>query len=122
MHRLEVRLADDPAAAGAIPNPWSLIMRTSARNALRGKVKNVTDGAVNAEVVVDIGRGPEIVAGHHAAQRRGSWPRRRSPDVVALDCFEFPWSSSPATPPIRASARPPEIASPEPLSPWTTAP
>jgi len=37
-------------------------MRTSARNALRGRVSAVTDGAVNAEVVVDVGQGVEIVA------------------------------------------------------------
>lgn len=61
MHRLEARLAEDPAA-GAFVNPWSLIMRTSARNTFRGYVKSVTDGAVNAEVVVDIGQGLEMVA------------------------------------------------------------
>lgn len=41
---------------------WSLGMRTSARNALRGVVKSVTDGDVNAEVVLDLGEGLEIVA------------------------------------------------------------
>jgi molybdate transport system regulatory protein len=37
-------------------------MRTSARNALRGRVKSVVDGAVNAEVVVEIRPGLEMVA------------------------------------------------------------
>ena len=37
-------------------------MKTSARNALRGVVDQVIDGAVNAEVVLKIGRGAEIVA------------------------------------------------------------
>ncbi len=37
-------------------------MRTSARNELAGKVKSVTLGAVNAEVVLDIGGGDELVA------------------------------------------------------------
>ena len=37
-------------------------MRTSARNMLRGKVVSVTDGAVNAEVVLDIGNGLKVTA------------------------------------------------------------
>jgi molybdate transport system regulatory protein len=41
---------------------WSLGMKISARNALRGVVDRVTDGAVNAEVVLDIGGGAEIVS------------------------------------------------------------
>jgi molybdate transport system regulatory protein len=41
---------------------WSLGMKTSARNALRGVVDRVIDGAVNAEVVLKIGQGAEIVA------------------------------------------------------------
>jgi molybdate transport system regulatory protein len=41
---------------------WSLGMRTSARNALRGVVAHVTDGAVNAEVTVQVGDTARIVA------------------------------------------------------------
>jgi molybdate transport system regulatory protein len=41
---------------------WSLGMKTSARNALRGVVDHVTDGAVNAEVVLNIGKDAQIVA------------------------------------------------------------
>lgn len=41
---------------------WSLGMKTSARNALRGVVAAVTDGAVNAEVTLKIAEGLEIVA------------------------------------------------------------
>ena len=37
-------------------------MKTSARNALAGTVAHVTHGAVNAEVVLDIGAGQAIVA------------------------------------------------------------
>ena len=37
-------------------------MRTSARNMLCGKVRTVTDGAVNAEVVLDIGNGLTVTA------------------------------------------------------------
>lgn len=41
---------------------WRLTMKTSARNAFRGIVRGVTDGAVNAEVALDIGGGIAIVA------------------------------------------------------------
>ncbi len=41
---------------------WSLSMKTSARNALAGTVEKVTDGAVNAEVSLDIGDGQKIIA------------------------------------------------------------
>ena len=41
---------------------WSLGMQTSARNALRGTVTRLTDGAVNAEVALAVAPGVEIVA------------------------------------------------------------
>ncbi|MET0274380.1 MAG: TOBE domain-containing protein [Phenylobacterium sp.] len=41
---------------------WSLGMRTSARNALRGRISHVTPGAVSAEVSLDLGGGVTIVA------------------------------------------------------------
>jgi molybdate transport system regulatory protein len=37
-------------------------MLTSARNALKGVVSRISDGAVNSEVAVDVGDGVEIVA------------------------------------------------------------
>ena len=47
----------------ALPNLlWTLGMKTSARNALHGVVQTVTDGAVNAEVMLRIGGAAEIVA------------------------------------------------------------
>ena len=61
MERLTARLAGDPAAVD-FPHLWSLVMRTSARNAFRGQVAEIADGAVNAEVEVDIGQGLRIVA------------------------------------------------------------
>ncbi len=61
MDRLAARLGDDPNTRD-FPTPWSLVMRTSARNAFRGHVVAITDGAVNAEVVVDIGQNLQIVS------------------------------------------------------------
>ncbi len=37
-------------------------MKISARNVLRGKVKSVTHGAVNSEIVVELPEGQEIVS------------------------------------------------------------
>lgn len=41
---------------------WSLGMKTSARNALRGVIRRVTPGAVNSEVTLTLADGVEIVA------------------------------------------------------------
>jgi molybdate transport system regulatory protein len=62
---------------------WSLAMKTSARNALRGVVKAVTDGAVNAEVAVEVAPGVEIIAviTRHSADDLGLAPGAR---VIAL--------------------------------------
>jgi len=37
-------------------------MKLSARNILKGKVKNITEGSVNDEVVVELLGGQEVVA------------------------------------------------------------
>lgn len=37
-------------------------MRVSARNQLKGKVKNVTPGAVNSEIVIELPGGVEITS------------------------------------------------------------
>jgi molybdopterin-binding protein len=37
-------------------------MEISARNVLKGKVESVNHGAVNSEVIVDLGGGQQIVA------------------------------------------------------------
>lgn len=60
MHRLEDGFADRPDDLGTLF--WSLGMRTSARNALRGTVARITDGAVNAEVGLAVADGVEITA------------------------------------------------------------
>jgi molybdate transport system regulatory protein len=41
---------------------WSLGMRTSARNALRGQISHITPGAVSSEVILAVAAGVEIVA------------------------------------------------------------
>ncbi|MDB5419800.1 MAG: Molybdenum-dependent transcriptional regulator [Phenylobacterium sp.] len=41
---------------------WSLGMRTSARNALRGQISHITDGAVSSEVSLAVADGVEITA------------------------------------------------------------
>lgn len=59
--RLEQGLAGAPAEdIGRLF--WSLGMQASARNALRGTITRITDGAVNAEVSLEVGGGVEIVA------------------------------------------------------------
>ncbi|HJX33605.1 MAG TPA: molybdopterin-binding protein [Desulfatiglandales bacterium] len=37
-------------------------MKISARNVIKGKVKSVTSGAVNSEIIVEIPGGAEIVS------------------------------------------------------------
>ena len=37
-------------------------MKLSARNVLKGKVVKVTHGAVNSEVMVELGKGVEIIS------------------------------------------------------------
>ena len=37
-------------------------MRISARNVLKGKVKQITPGAINTEVVIQLPGGPDIVS------------------------------------------------------------
>jgi molybdate transport system regulatory protein len=56
--KLESNLSGQPAGDLF----WSLGMRTSARNALRGTISRVAMGAVNGEVALDLGGGVEIVA------------------------------------------------------------
>ena len=41
---------------------WSLGMRTSARNALRGEIVGISPGAVSAEVILRVAEGVEITA------------------------------------------------------------
>lgn len=53
-------------AVALVKAPWVMLMtessdiRLSARNCLQGKVTSVTDGAVNAEVVIQLDGGSEV--------------------------------------------------------------
>ena len=58
LQKLEGALAGEPTGDLF----WSLGMRTSARNPLRGVVARLTRGEVNGEVVLDLGGGVEVAA------------------------------------------------------------
>jgi molybdate transport system regulatory protein len=59
-------LAVGKEAVALVKAPWVMLMtessdiRLSARNCLEGKVTSVTDGAVNAEVVIRLDGGTEV--------------------------------------------------------------
>ncbi|MCU1751361.1 molybdopterin-binding protein [Pseudomonas sp. 6D_7.1_Bac1] len=59
-------LAVGKEAVALVKAPWVMLMtessdiRLSARNCLEGKVTSVTDGAVNAEVVIRLDGGAEV--------------------------------------------------------------
>lgn len=58
-------------------------MQISARNVLKGKVKKVTPGAVNTEVIIDVAGGVEMVSiiTKSSAERLGLEPGK---DVYAI--------------------------------------
>jgi len=58
-------------------------MKISARNVLKGKVKQVTPGAVNSEIIVEIAGGAEVVSiiTKSSAERLGIKPGK---DVYAI--------------------------------------
>jgi len=58
--QLEARLGDSASPIESIVR--SLSMKTSARNALRGRIERIADGAVNAEVVLSISPSTDIVS------------------------------------------------------------
>jgi len=61
VERLERTFDHEPGATLPL-DPWSLVMRTSARNALRGVVTAIAEGAVNSEVTLEISGGVRLVA------------------------------------------------------------
>jgi molybdate transport system regulatory protein len=86
---------------------WSLTMKTSARNMLRGEVVSVTDGAVNSEVVLDLGDGRSLVAGvtREAALELGLAPGL--PALALINASDILLAAAPDAdaPPLRTSAR-----------------
>lgn len=66
LDRFLARLSESLGTADQPPNLaallWSIVMRTSARNTLRGTIAAVTHGAVNTEVALKITDAVEIVA------------------------------------------------------------
>ena len=56
------RLATGTAATNPASLLWSITMKTSARNALRGAVTHILPGAVNSEVSLRIAEDVEVVA------------------------------------------------------------
>jgi molybdate transport system regulatory protein len=56
------RLEEGLAGEAARDLFWSLGMRTSARNALRGEIRGISTGAVNSEVTLAVADGVEITA------------------------------------------------------------
>ena len=77
-------------------------MRTSARNELAGKIKTVTAGAVNAEVVLDIGGGDEMVA---IITNSSVGSLGLQPGVAAFALIKAPWVILTAGDGMRTSAR-----------------
>ena len=82
---------------------WSLGMKTSARNALRGVVQSVTLGAVNAEVTLRVAEGVTIVAiiTKESVEELELAPGR---EAIALIKASFV-ILAPAGEPLRTSAR-----------------
>lgn len=74
---------DDPAAAPIDLMFWSVAMKTSARNALYGRVVAVTEAEVNAEVTIELAPGRRLtsVITRHSAHTLDLAPGR---GVVAL--------------------------------------
>jgi molybdate transport system regulatory protein len=82
---------------------WSLGMKTSARNALRGTVETVIPGAVNSEVILRIADGVCVVAiiTKESVEDLGLVPGR---EAIALIKSSFV-ILAPAGEPLRTSAR-----------------
>lgn len=81
---------------------WSLGMRTSARNALKGVVVEVTDGAVNAEVALEVAPGVRIVA---VATRQSVAELDLRPGVAAVALIKSSFITLAVGEGLRTSAR-----------------
>ena len=77
-------------------------MKTSARNQFLGRVTRVTPGAVNSEVVLDIGGGTELVA---VVTRESADNLGLAPGVEAYALVKAPWVILTPDDGLRTSAR-----------------
>lgn len=77
-------------------------MQTSARNELAGTITRITPGAVNAEVVLDLGGGDELVAIITNASAENLGLR---PGGAAYALIKAPWIVLSTTDNLRSSAR-----------------
>ena len=102
MERLESRLSA-PGAAALKPLVWSLAMKTSARNVLRGKISRINTEAVNSEVALEVAEGVEIVAvvTQESLQALGLAPGREAMALIKSSFVVL----APGETPIRTSAR-----------------
>jgi molybdate transport system regulatory protein len=98
---LERRLSMPPEQLNSLL--WGLGMKTSARNALRGVVDRITDGAVNAAVTLKIAKDLEITAviTRESVDELGLAPGR---EAIALIKSSFVILAR-GDPPLRISAR-----------------
>lgn len=101
LRRLEVGLAEAPDVdLGTMF--WSLGMKTSARNALRGVVSHVTEGAVNSEVSLRVAEGVEVVA---VVTRRSAAELGLEPGKPAIALIKSSFVTLAVGEGIRTSAR-----------------
>lgn len=82
---------------------WRLNMHTSARNEFLGRVAAVKQGAVNDEIVLDLGAGQRLVA---IITRESTEHLRLQPGVEAYALIKAPWVIlTAADSPFKTSAR-----------------
>ncbi|WP_152223484.1 molybdopterin-binding protein [Pseudomonas sp. SCB32] len=85
-----LNLAPGVEAVALVKAPWVMLMteasdiRLSARNCLNGKVLSVTDGAVNAEVVIELAGGTKVysIVTREAVQELGLVPGASATAVI----------------------------------------
>ncbi|PWU30664.1 transporter [Pseudomonas sp. RW407] len=85
-----LKLAPGADAIALVKAPWVMLMtdasdiRLSARNCLAGKVLSVTDGAVNAEVVLELPGGAKVysIVTRDAVQELGLVPGASATAVI----------------------------------------
>ena len=101
VRQLDEHLADEAEPLDRLA--WRLGMKTSARNQFSGTVCTVTPGAVNSEVVIDIGGGAQIVAivTKESVEELGLAPGREAMALVKASFVIL----APGDEPLRTSAR-----------------